>query len=59
MFVCVQMTVCMTAPLTGVNDNGYSNQSSREAEGETVGVCMCVRGEGRGHRDPDNQHFPP
>lgn len=45
MFVCVQMAVCMTAPLTGMNGNGHGNHSPREAEGETV----CVSGErGRG-----------
>lgn len=43
-FVCVQMAVCMTAPLTGMDDNGHSNRSPREAAGETVGVCVCVRG---------------
>ena len=36
------MAVCMTALLTGMNDNGPSNHSPREAEGETVGVCVCV-----------------
>lgn len=45
MFVCVQMAVCMTASLTGMNDNGHSNHSPREAEGETVGVCVCESGE--------------
>lgn len=34
--VCVQMAVCMTAPLTGMNDNGHSNHSPRGAEGETA-----------------------
>lgn len=55
MFVCVQMTVCMTALLIGMNDNGHSNHSPREAEGDIGGALMCVRGDGRGYRGPDTQ----
>lgn len=49
--VCVSLSVCvhlngsLTAPLTGMNDNGHSNHSPGEAEGETMGVCVC---QGRG-----------
>lgn len=58
-FVCVQMTVCMTALLTGMNDNGHSNHSPREAEGDIGGALMCVRGDGRGYQGPDNPPAPP
>lgn len=34
------MAVCMTALLTGMNDNGHSDHPPREAEAETVGVCV-------------------
>lgn len=58
MFVCVQMAVCMTAPLTGMNDNGHSNHSPRGAEGETARifvVCISVcTGEGTGHQGSNN-----
>lgn len=57
-FCVVQMAVCMTASLTGMNDNGHSNHSPREAEGETVGVCVCVSGERVGAPGP-RQSAPP
>lgn len=56
-FVCLQMAVCMTAPLTGTNDNGQSNRSPRAAE--RLWVFVCVRGKGQGTGSPDTQHLPP
>lgn len=54
--VCV--AVCMTAPLTGISDNGRSNRSPREAEAATVGVCMCLSGEGGGGQTPPSRSPP-
>lgn len=45
----MEMTVCMTAPQTGMNGNGYSNHSTGEVR-ETVGV-VCVSGRVSGDRE--------
>lgn len=47
LFVSVHITARMTAPLTGMNDNGYSNhspQESREGGRERMRVFVCVSG---------------
>lgn len=48
LFVSVHITARMTAPLTGINDNGYSNRSPQESREGWGGGCMCVGGGGRG-----------
>lgn len=56
MFVCVQMAVCMTAALTGMNDNGHSNHSPLEKWREKLLVC---EGRGLGYWGPNIQFLPP